>query len=176
MLWPAQPPSGSEFHNQVVCKRKILFWPVLSSFCWGFWSYLPFVLWGALHKHPVFSPCHSWFFMHWTGSPSAVFIPGYSGLFYLIFHPKWSLLILTALPCTNSSSSLPWNTGVCKEERVHGKRWHEDLNYKISRFHQTPLKSLQGTRKLQVTVELALISQESARKLNSRGLQRTFLP
>lgn len=73
----------------------------LTSFSFFLLSFLmlpTFVLWEALRKHPLFSPHHSWFFMHWTCSPSAVVIPVCSGLFHLIFLPKWSLVIHRRLP------------------------------------------------------------------------------
>lgn len=132
-FWPSQPSYGSKFHSWVAHKQnKTLFCTVLASFWLGFWCYLLFVLWETLHKHSLFSPHHSWFLMHWACPPSAVFIPVYHGLFYLIILLIWSLVILIALLCTNSSSALPWNTRVWEEEWIHGKRQHEDLNYKSS--------------------------------------------
>lgn len=132
-FWFWKPSCGSKFHSWVARKQqKVLFHTVLASFCFGFWCYLAFVLWETLHKHflctfssPFMIPYAlsmstlSWFYssLQWT----------------ILFNLHiWSLVILIALLCTISSSALPWNTRVWKEESMHGKRRHEDLNYKSS--------------------------------------------
>lgn len=81
-------------------KENTFFHTVLASFCLGFWCYL------ALYceKHCISfpysrSPHHSWFLVHWVCPLSAVFIPVYSGLFYLIFmYDLWSYWLPFSVP------------------------------------------------------------------------------